>query len=356
LEEELRKVRDPKAILVTSLMTYWYPGVQKVIRVARSVHPRSPIILGGIYARLCREHAQRCSGADLVVTETTPRDIGKRLAEFDIPLPVTTHEPWRSPYPAFDLLRQLDYVCLLTSTGCPYRCRYCASHFLHPTFTQGEPADVVEQIRFWHRHYGVQDFAFYDDALLAASYDHLVPLLEGLAAENLAVRFHTPNAIHVKGVTAKIAGLLRRVGFRTVRLGLETSDDALHRDLDGKLTREDFDRAVRHLLHAGFRGRELGAYVLVGLPGQSSDSVRKTIEYVAGTGATPYLAEYSPIPHTDMWTEALHSSPYNLAAEPLFHNNTLLPCWDDRQRDELRLLKQRTLELRGRLGRPPTVL
>ena len=58
----------PDAILVTSLMTYWYPGVVEAIRLARQRFPGTPVILGGIYATLCPDHARRHSGADLVVT------------------------------------------------------------------------------------------------------------------------------------------------------------------------------------------------------------------------------------------------------------------------------------------------
>jgi hypothetical protein len=38
------------------------------------------------------------------------------------------------------------------------------------------------------------------------------------------------------------------------------------------------------------------------------------------------LAEYSPIPHTDDWEVSVSISSYPLMDEPLFHNNTLLPC------------------------------
>jgi hypothetical protein len=77
--------------------------------------------------------------------------------------------------------------------------------------------------------------------------------------------------------------------------------------------------------------------------------VGESIDYVAAAGAAPYLAEYSPIPHTPMWTEALQSSPYDLDTEPLFHNNTLLPCWDAHQREEYGRLKKRVAENRLRL-------
>ena len=65
--ERLDRVPTPAAILVTSLMTYWYPGVAAAIRLARERFPGVPVILGGIYATLCPEHAQQHSGADRVV-------------------------------------------------------------------------------------------------------------------------------------------------------------------------------------------------------------------------------------------------------------------------------------------------
>lgn len=55
-EIELMKVQKPAAILITSLMTYWYPGVKDVIRLTKKIHPDVPVIVGGIYARLCYEN------------------------------------------------------------------------------------------------------------------------------------------------------------------------------------------------------------------------------------------------------------------------------------------------------------
>jgi hypothetical protein len=41
------------------------------------------------------------------------------------------------------------------------------------------------------------------------------------------------------------------------------------------------------------------------------------------------LAEYSPIPGTKMWAEAVVASPFDIQREPLYHNNSLLPCRSD---------------------------
>jgi radical SAM superfamily enzyme YgiQ (UPF0313 family) len=345
-EDELNKIQKPSAILVTSHMTYWYPGVVESISLAKKIHPHVPVILGGIYATICREHAVRCSGAHTVMTDRNPLSLLKVLNDYGIPTLGPSPDPNPPLYPAFDLLGQIDYICLLTSTGCPYRCRYCASRLLNPELHQRDPEEVFSEILFWRENFDVQDFAFYDDALLMGSENHLSVLLEYVAELDLNLRFHTPNAVHVREVTPEIARLMYRTGFRTIRLGLETSDSTLHRDLDNKICEGDFEQAVRSLQKAGFSNSDIGAYILIGLPGQSVDSVMETIDFVANTGAIPYLSEYSPIPHTDLWAEAVSHSKYPLSSEPLFHNNTLLPCWDENQRKEFPRLKKRALEIR----------
>ncbi|MGE5840201.1 MAG: B12-binding domain-containing radical SAM protein, partial [Deltaproteobacteria bacterium] len=327
----LKEVKEPEAILVTSLMTYWYPGVTEAIAAAREVHPRTPILLGGIYARLCQRHAVGTSGADRVVTDISLPALAEILAvlrDFGIEANKVPSSK-RLPLPALDLVRGLDHVPVVTSTGCPYRCEYCASHFLNSRFIARDPLQVFDEILHWHRKAGIRDFAFYDDALLVGFEKHLGPILDALVKENLGLRFHTPNALHVRELSAEAAHLLWAAGFKTIRLGFESSDMTLHRCLDRKLSEGDFERAVGSLLKAGFAKAQVGAYILAGLPGQPVRSVEESVEFVTRAGAMPYLAEYSPIPHTPLWDRAVPSSPYDLVTEPLFHNNTLLPCWNE---------------------------
>jgi radical SAM superfamily enzyme YgiQ (UPF0313 family) len=344
----LKEVKQPAAILVTSLMTYWYPGVVEAISLGREVHPRTPILLGGIYARLCEKHALATSGADRVVTDTPLQSLSEILGALrDIGLEgdkVPTAQ--ELPLPAFDLLHGLDHVAVLTSTGCPYQCEYCASRYLNPHFVARDHRRVLEEILHWHRNLGIRDFAFYDDALLVGFEKRLGPLLEEVAKADLGLRFHTPNAVHVKELSSGVANLLRRSGFKTVRLGFETSDMSLHASLDRKFSEGEFERAVRSLRKAGFAKKQIGAYILAGLPGQSVGSVKESAEFVNKAGALPFLAEYSPIPHTPLWNKAVASSEYELASEPLFQNNTLLPCWNEEQRKEFRLVRARVLEIR----------
>jgi radical SAM superfamily enzyme YgiQ (UPF0313 family) len=348
--KELMKVKNPSAILVTSLMTYWYPGVKEAISLCRDIHPGTPILLGGIYARLCEDHALQACGADQVVSGMTLNTMASMLdilKSHGIDGGEARTFQGATPYPAFDLLHGIDYVVLLTSSGCPYQCDYCASSFLNPTCFRRDPLEILTEILYWHKEYAVQDFAFYDDALLLGFEAHVGVLFEKLARLELNLRFHTPNALHVREVTSDVAELLARTGFRTIRLGLETSDMAMHERMDRKVSQGDFETAMANLKKNHFKRKEIGAYVLAGLPGQSVESVMESIEFVAEAGATPYLAEFSPIPHTPMWQRAMASSEYDMASEPLFHNNSLLPCWNQAQRLRFGELKKRVRELRA---------
>jgi len=68
LREDLRTLGRPDLILVTSSMTYWYTGVRETVASVKDVYPQVPLVLGGVYASLCPDHARRCSGADEIFT------------------------------------------------------------------------------------------------------------------------------------------------------------------------------------------------------------------------------------------------------------------------------------------------
>jgi Radical SAM superfamily len=331
-KKDLLSIEKPDLVLMTSMMTYWYPGVQETIEVVREVFPEMTIVLGGIYATLCREHAQSHSGADRIETGAGEEYILERVGEHTghsaspkcNPLDLDTY-----PYPAFDLQRKIPYVPLLTSKGCPFTCKYCASHFLNPKRMMRSPKSVVEEIIYWHKRFGVEDFIFYDDALLVDAEKHAIPIFEGIINTGLNIRFHTPNAVHIRGVSRQTAQLMFRAGFKTLRLGLETAALDTREELDAKVTVEEFKRAATCLKAAGFDRNMIGAYLLTGLPGQDMASIENSINIVRQNNVTPVLAYYTPIPHTVLWRSAVTSSRYDLESDPVFTNNAILPCQNE---------------------------
>ena len=325
---KLKKFPPPQAVVITSIMTYWYPGVFRAIEIIKKIFPDIPIILGGVYATLCFEHASKFSGADYIVKGNSIRDWLKILEQLSGNInDYSKYEKGLDylPYPAWDLYSNLDYICILSSRGCPYRCSYCASFKINPKLEFRNPEEVVKEIEYWNKRRGVKDFVFYDDALLINSEDSFLLILEGLINRKEAVRLHTPNGIHSRMITKKIALKMYQAGVETIRLGFETVDPRLQLETGGKVTNLEFKKAVDYLLEAGFKSSQIGAYLLIGIPGQNIQEIIDSIHFVIDCGAHPRLAKFSAIPGTKIWDEA--KSYFNLEGEddPLFHNDALLP-------------------------------
>ena len=328
-------IEEPDLICVSSGMTYWYSGVFKLIEITRKFFKDTPIILGGIYATLCYDHARKHSGVDIVfngrgelevlklISDMTGFEIG--LSEFPNPQSTIRNEN----YPAFDLYSQLDYVCIATSRGCPFRCSYCASHFLTDGFSRRDPVKVANEIEYWATQFKVHNIAFYDDALLFEPSIHFISIMTEVIKRKIHCNFHTPNAIHIKEIDEEVAHLLFLGGFKTIRLGLETSNEVRQTETGGKVDNQEFQLAIKYLKRAGYSGGEIGVYIMIGLPGQRAEEVEESIAFVREAGASPMLVEYSPIPHTPLFEKAKKMSRFDLDNEPLFHNNSILPCqWE----------------------------
>jgi radical SAM superfamily enzyme YgiQ (UPF0313 family) len=319
----------PDAVLVTSLMTYWYPGVIEAIRMVKEAFPGVPVILGGIYATLCRDHALRFSGADHVVSHEGEGPLLALLAGLWGASPTFTpdREDLDSlPYPLFGLAQPLRYVVVQTSRGCPYRCTYCASHILSPGMRRRAFMKVADEVEFWVKTQRLDHFAFYDDAFLFQKDKLALPLMKEIIRRGLDVRFHCPNALHARCIDLETARAMKESGFSTIRLGLETADQDRQTRSGGKVTNAEFLAAVENLETAGFNPGDVGAYILCGLPGQQAREVMDAVRFVQSSGARPVITEYSPLPGTGDWEEACRASRYPLAEDPLYHNNSLLPC------------------------------
>jgi radical SAM superfamily enzyme YgiQ (UPF0313 family) len=333
----------PDIIAITSGMTYWYPGVFKLIEIIKKLFKNVPMILGGIYATLCYEHAKKHSDVDIVFNGRDELEILKlmcRLTGFEV-APNSELRTNNLQYPAFDLYPQSDYICIATSKGCPFRCTYCASPFLTKEFSRRNPFAVVDEIEHWTIKYQINNIAFYDDALLIDPAKHFIPIAKEVIRRGIRCNFHTPNALHIREIDEQVAALLFCSGFKTIRLGFETSNEATQIETGGKVDNHEFGQAIKNLRRAGYAGEEIGVYLMVGLPRQRVGEVEEAIAFVKESGANPMLVEYSPIPHTPLFEKARKMSQFDIENEPLFQNNSILPCqWDGFTVADYRRLKE----------------
>ena len=324
------------AVFITSVMSYWYPGISWAVEEIRRVVDNVPIILGGIYATLWREHAMEHMDVDLVCSGPLQENTEKIAAFLGLGSQLRQWKPWYQ-LPLWD---GVAYGAIRTAVGCPFRCSYCASRIVSGAFKQRNIEQVLKEIVFLYNK-GVRQIAFYDDALLVDFDLRLGPILERLESNRIHLEFHTPNGLHARFLNKDVALRLVRSNFKTIRLSLETVNSARQKSTGGKVTSQDLERAIDCLLSAGMHRDCIGVYLLVGLPGQDLDEVEESILYVQSLGVRPYLAEFSPIPGTLDWQILEREGFVSKNMDPMLTNNTVFyRLYKDYDMERFRRLKR----------------
>ena len=296
--------------LVQTVMTYWYLGVQEVIEDIRARSEQTRIVLGGVYATLCPNHAAGL-GADWIIAGTDLDPLWQLLHV----------APQSGQIPLWEAYERLGVGCLKLADGCPFRCTYCSVPQVYPAFASRSLDRSLAELE-WLCERGVENVAFYDDALLFKPQELLLPFLREVVRRRLKVHFHTPNALNARFITQDVADLMVAAGFKTFHLGFESSAYRWQRKTGGKVYAHELEEAVNALIRAGADRQLLTAYLIVGHPHGEQQDIEHSMRFAHDTGLRVMLSEFSPIPGTP---DGEHCRQWVDLDEPLWHNKTVFP-------------------------------
>jgi len=314
---KLDQIPPVDIIMVTSLMTYWIDGTALTIDILRERFPGAKIVLGGILPTLVPvEQLKKYIKADLFIRGYGEARVLELMKAEGVPVrPYPDFSDVDAiPYPAAEFLGSREYLPLMTSRGCPFRCTYCASDLLNPAFVQRKAERILDEIYTMHETYGTRHFSIFDDALLINKQNRFLKIFRDVA-EKIDVNFHTPNGLHAGEIDRETADVFFRSGYKMVRLSFEsTSSDILSRSSD-KVTVKQMVSAVENLEAAGYRRKDIDVYLLFGVPGQKVKQLDESLDFVKSLGVTPRLSFYSPVPGTkdfqELQKKGLLSTPVN---------------------------------------------
>jgi len=324
----LKKAGHFDFVFIQTMMTYWYPAVQEVIRDIRTALPRAKIVLGGNYVTLCSTHAKKLE-PDFLVEGSNLLPLSEYLNIEPVPLQPALWQAYE----------KLNVGVLKLTEGCPFNCTYCSVPKVYGAF-KPRPLDRSLAELDLLLKLNAQNIAFYDDALIFKPEMVLVPFLKEILKRNLKVNFHTPNALNARFITEDLARLLVQTGFKTFYLGFESASEKWQHCTGRKVSSDELEKAVDCLTTAGASPHEITAYQIVGHPKSDIQHLEETMRFAAGLGIRGMLADFSPIPRTQ---DGKLAAEWVDIDEPLMHNKTAFPIilFGNKKVNELKDLQRR---------------
>jgi len=334
LDRRLAQVIAQEQPIIVGI-TIHTPAYAARVRLAQSIRERLPqtlLVAGGHHASAEPRHLLLKSDFDVCVTgegEKSLVEIAGRLARGQTPgrvgwlrdiggvlykqrSQVVRSQPRPPvsdldslPFPAHHLLGLQHYAPhpnlgikstgILTYRGCPMRCAYCYNP-QGRRVRRRSPLKVVDEMARVVRDFEVHGFNVYDN-LFGLDRKHALAVCEEIRRRRLDVVWECWTAGDL--VDGELAQKMKAAGCVRVGFGAESGDDEVLAKARRGFTAAQHHAGLQALRAAGLK---VEAFFMLGLPGESEQSVPRTLQFAERCGADGVcLGLHRPYPGTAVW-------------------------------------------------------
>jgi anaerobic magnesium-protoporphyrin IX monomethyl ester cyclase len=187
----------------------------------------------------------------------------------ELPLPIYSLLPldkYRMP------LMKGPFSFIVTSRGCPAGCKYCIKHVSYQNSVRLlSPERIMQEIRQLYS-YGIHNIHMYAD-LFTVNREQVMGLCELILKEDLKIRW-TCNS-RVDFVDEEMLKMMGRAGCWMISWGIESGNEQI---LKKAAKGANPKKAHQALLWARRAGIKNWGYFIIGLPGETVETIRETID------------------------------------------------------------------------------
>ena len=192
------------------------------------------------------------------------------------------------------------YSFVVTSRGCPGGCTFCIKHVTYGRSVRlRSPENILEELLLL-QHLGIHNVHMYAD-LFTVDREQVVGLCELILEAGLGLHW-TCNS-RVDFVDEELLRLMARAGCWTISWGLESGSAEILRRVHKGTNLAQAERALRWARAAGILN---WGYFIIGLPGETEETIRQTIRFAKAMPIDIALFHIAaPYPGTPFYREVL---------------------------------------------------
>ncbi len=327
--ERLAREASGSDVVCMGAMTSSLSSAFSLAKEVKKLNPGAIVVLGGPHASILpKETLRECDAIDIVVkgegegtiaelvkcefkrlgkiSGLAFRDNGKITETPDRPL---IHDLDSLPFPAYNLLdlrkyrpypphgKSLPFMPMLTSRGCPFKCVYCSKPVFGNRFRTQSPKRVMEELAYLKEKLGVREVMFYDDSF-SLDQKRTAELCKMMLEGKLGLPWSCETRVNL--VSPELLGLMKKAGCYMISYGVESGSPKILANLRKGITVEQVEKAFSETRKAGIK---TVAYFMLGSPGETQETVDKTIAFSQSIGAD--FAQFSvctPLPGSELFS------------------------------------------------------
>jgi anaerobic magnesium-protoporphyrin IX monomethyl ester cyclase len=165
------------------------------------------------------------------------------------------------------------YTFIVTSRGCTAGCKYCIKHVSYQYSVRvRSPKSIMQELWLLH-DLGIHNIHMYAD-LFTVSRDQVVGLCKLIIEQGLKVRW-TCNS-RVDYVDEEMLQLMGKAGCWMISWGIESASEEILRRARKGAYPDKAEQALRWSKKAGIGN---WGYFIIGLPGETEETIRQTIDF-----------------------------------------------------------------------------
>jgi radical SAM superfamily enzyme YgiQ (UPF0313 family) len=165
------------------------------------------------------------------------------------------------------------FTFIVTSRGCPAGCTYCIKHVSYQYSTRIRSPKLILEELWYLKNLGINNIHMYAD-LFTVNRDQVVELCKLMIEEKIAIKW-TCNS-RVDFVDEEMLALMGQAGCRLISWGIESANEQILKHARKGATADKAERALRWAKKAGIMN---WGYFIIGLPGETEETIRETIDF-----------------------------------------------------------------------------
>lgn len=255
---------------------------------------------------------------------TTPNLFNNKLNELEFPAwdLFQLDGYWNCGFAHAPITPGDKFLPILTSRGCPYRCTFCVSPAINPTWRSRSAVNVVDEMEYFFKLLNVTDFHVSDlDPTIVES--RMVEISNEIIRRNLDITWKIAQGTKIETIKKKSTlTVMKQSGCNFFSFSPETGSEKLLKLINKRF---DQDHALELTKHMSKIRMKTQACFIAGVPGEDYHDRLQSIKYVrklarAGIdeiavsiftpipgaklgGSLLGFQHYSELSHSPMWRE-----------------------------------------------------